>query len=202
MRYLGYGLMIIGAVVLGVAGYNMTLGEQAAIELQQKAAEVVPLVSADTATGELEIGEIFAKLSVPRFGENYIRNIAQGTSLEKVLNTIGVGHYSASQMPGEVGNFALAGHRAGNGGPMRLIDKLVSGDVAIVETATTKFTYRFIESKIVAPTEVGVIKAVPEGLTGAVAGGKYLTLTTCTPIYINTERYVAWFELESESPIR
>lgn len=196
------GLILLGVTLISVAAYNLTVGDQLASEQQQREAEVTPLVTNENNSGPLAIGEVFAKLYVPRFGENYVRNIAQGTSLSKVLNTVGVGHYVVSQMPDEVGNFALAGHRAGNGGPMRLIDKLVVGDEAIVETATTRYRYKFLESKIVSPDDLGVIAAAPKGLNKESASGKYLTLTTCTPIYINSERYVAWFELVEETPLR
>lgn len=181
---------------------NSTIVEQITANNQKAAAEVVPLVDTGVGNSEISEGEVFAKLFVPRFGEDYVRSIAEGTSVAKVLNTVGIGHYVSSQMPGEVGNFAIAGHRAGNGGPMRRIDKLVAGDLAYVETATKRFTYRFIESKIVSPDAIGVIRAVPEGLNGAVATARYLTMTTCTPIYINTERYVAWFEQVDEQPVR
>jgi sortase A len=106
-------------------------------------------------------------------------------------------------MPGEVGNFAIAGHRAGNGGPLREIDKFVSGDLVYVETASTWFTYRFLESKVVEPDAIGVIDAMPQGLTqqgGTSSNGKFLTLTSCTPIYVNTQRIIAWFELVAEQP--
>jgi sortase A len=189
-------LVVSGAVVAGVAIFEMTFGDQNSASQQQHAAEVEPLVtSSDQVDGELHVGDVFAKIRIPRFGEDYVRNIAEGTSVSKVLNTVGIGHYLGTAMPGEVGNFALAGHRAGNGGPMRLIDRFQIGDQLTVETANGIFNYRYLQSTIVSPEAVGVIAPVPEGLKGAVANGKYLTLTTCTPIYVNTDRYVAWFEL-------
>lgn len=202
--WLGFALVGAGISVIGGVVFNMTVAEFRAAEEQQAAAEVVPLVvpEAEVGSSGLSVGDVFAKLYVPRFGEGYVRNIAEGTSVAKVLNTVGIGHYQSTQMPGEIGNFAIAGHRAGNGGPMRQIDQLVPGDFAYVETSTTRYTYRFIESKIVTPDRVGVIKPMPDGLNGAVATAKYLTMTTCTPIYINSERYVAWFEQIDEQPIR
>ena len=199
-RNLGIGLVLAGVGVFGVSAYNLTLGEEIARLQQQNAAETVPLAGADGPAGtldgaQLEVGEVFAKLYVPRFGSDYVRNIAEGTSLSKVLNTIGVGHYSGTAMPGEVGNFALAGHRSGNGGPMREIDKFEVGDLIYVETATKKYTYRFVEGTIVKPSAVGVIAPVPVGMASAVEGGKYLTMTSCTPIGVNTDRIIAWFEL-------
>jgi sortase A len=207
---IGALLIAAGLCILAVSVYQLTIGEQQASEQQESRAEEVPLVSiGDGSAGEapgssvLAEGEVFAKLYAPRFGADYVRNIAEGTSLEKVLNTVGLGHYSGTQMPGEVGNFAVAGHRAGNGGPLRQIDKFVSGDLVYVETASTRFTYRFLESKVVEPNAIGVIDAVPQGLTqqgGSSSNGKFLTLTSCTPIYVNTQRIIAWFELVAEQP--
>lgn len=201
-RILATVFILSGAALVVYAIYSATIGEQTASDQQQRLAEVMPLDVSQASNSDLDAGDIFAKIYVPRFGQDYVRNIAEGTSVSKVLNTIGIGHYPSTQMPGEVGNFAIAGHRAGNGGPMRNIDKLVSGDLAYVETANKRYTYRFLQSKVVSPEDVGVIAPVPEGLKGAVATASYLTMTTCTPIYINTERYVAWFELVGEAPIQ
>lgn len=201
--FFGIILLISGVAIAGNSAYNLIFADQVIGTKQQKAAEVEPLViSAETTLdSDLAIGEIFAKLYVPRFGEDYVRSIAEGTSLTKVLNTIGLGRYLSTQMPGQVGNFAIAGHRSGNGGPMRDIDKFQVGDLVYVQTSTTWFTYKYLESKIVKPEQVGVINSVPEGLSSATPTAKYLTMTTCTPIYINTDRYIAWFEQISETPI-
>ncbi|MEY4449661.1 MAG: hypothetical protein RLZZ304_36 [Actinomycetota bacterium] len=138
-----------------------------------------------------------AKLSIPRFGSDWKRVVYEGTSVNKVLTPYGVGHYTKTALPGQVGNFALAAHRAGSGGPFRNIDKLVAGDLAIVETASSRYTYRFLQSKVVEPSAIGVIAPDPMGLTAMHSSGSLLTLTTCTPIHVNTHRYVAWFELVS-----
>ena len=194
------GLLAAGILLIATSAYNLTIGDQLTGSKQQAAAEVVPLkVSASTpTTGDLVVGEVFAKLYAPRLGKDYVREIAEGTSLDKVLNTVGLGHYQSTQMPGEIGNFAIAGHRAGNGGPLRNIDKFVAGDEVIVETASKRFTYRFLESKVVAPSDLNVIDAQPSELTQKSESGKYLTLTSCTPIYVNTDRIIAWFEQVEE----
>lgn len=201
-QILGIALIGAGLVIAGVSAYNLTLAEGIASGQQQAAAEVEPLVVGDSTAGQtnLAVGEVFAKLYVPRFGSDYVRNIAEGTSLAKVLNTVGVGHYVNTQMPGEVGNFAIAGHRAGNGGPMRKIDTFQTGDLVYVETATTRYTYRYLETKVVAPEEIGVIAPEPALLTKKSGPGKYLTLTSCTPIYVNSDRIIAWFEQVAEQP--
>ena len=57
-------------------------------------------------------GELIAQVYIPRFGSQWQRNLVEGTSLTE-LNKHGLGHYKDSQMPGQVGNFAFAGHRNG-----------------------------------------------------------------------------------------
>lgn len=148
-----------------------------------------------------ENGQVFATLVISRFGEGWQRLIAEGTVWEPSLNVYGVGHYRGTEYPGEVGNFAVAGHRGGFGGTFRDIHKLVPGDTAVVTTTDSIFTYRFLESIIVKPEAVGVLADLPDGLSSAVEGGKYLTITSCDPIWVNTNRIVAWFELAEVSPI-
>lgn len=194
---IGLGLAIAIISLWQTAGEDLLVSNT-----QQQAAEVEPLVqpTATALNGDLEIGEVFAKLHVPKFGESYVRQIAEGTSLEQVLNTVGIGHYVGTALPGEIGNFALAGHRAGNGGPMRDIDKLGPGDLVYVETATEWFSYKYLETKIVSPTAVEAIAAKPIGLTVETSNDRFLTLTSCTPIYVNTERIVVWFEQVASQP--
>ena len=68
----------------------------------------------------------------------------------------GIGHYVGTAMPGEIGNFATAGHRATHGEPLRNIDQLEKGDQVIVETATELVHLRsWSESKIVSPSTCG-----------------------------------------------
>ncbi len=201
-KRLAQGLLAAGVLLVLVSAYNLTVGDQLAGETQQAAAEVVPLKVSPSGLNESElaVGEVFAKFYAPRLGTNYVREIAEGTSLEKVLNKVGLGHYQHTQLPGEVGNFAIAGHRAGNGGPLRNIDKFTDGDLVQVETADKKFTYKYLQTKIVDPSEIGVIEPVPMGLTKKSESGKYLTLTSCTPIYVNTNRIIVWFEQVAEQP--
>ena len=60
-------------------------------------------------------GEPFAILRIPRLGDNFQVPIVEGVSLADLAE--GVGHYPDTALPGEVGNFSVAGHRATNGEP-------------------------------------------------------------------------------------
>lgn len=68
-------------------------------------------------TGELTPavipGDAMALLRIPAFGPDYEVPILSGTDLA-ILDR-GVGHYTTTAMPGEVGNFAVAGHRVTHG---------------------------------------------------------------------------------------
>lgn len=140
--------------------------------------------------------QIFGRMYVPRFGSKWTRLIAEGTRWHPVLNEIGIGHYVGTSMPGEVGNFAVAAHRGGFGGAFKEIHRLVAGDKAYVETRNYWYVYKYLQTKIVDPTDTSVIDRVPLELTGSVSGGKYMTMTSCTPIFVNTHRIVVWLELD------
>ena len=142
-----------------------------------------------------------AKLFVPRFGKNWSRVVYEGVSVSRVLTPLGIGHYPKTALPGQEGNFAMAAHRFASGGAFLKIDKLQKGDLAYVETATMRFTYKFLMSKIVLPSDVWVVDPEPAGLTVPTTSSALMTFTTCTPVHVNTHRYIAWFELISEADL-
>ena len=141
----------------------------------------------------------FAVLYVPRFGADYHRAIAEGTGHD-VLNSnrLGVGHYVGTQMPGEIGNFAVAAHRSAFGGPMHLIDELRLGDAIYVQTADGYYTYRFRDREYVSPATIEVLNPVPNA--EASATDRLITLTSCNPLYSTAERIIAYGVFESWQP--
>lgn len=155
-----------------------------------------PIVAAAPANAQA-----FAVLYVPRFGADYHRTIAEGTGHD-VLNSnrLGIGHYSDTEMPGEVGNFAVAAHRSAFGGGMHLINELQLGDAIYVQTADGYYTYRYRDTEYVAPSQVQVLASVPNNPnTGAV--DRLITLTSCNPLYSTAERIIAYGVLESWQPL-
>jgi sortase A len=145
-------------------------------------------------------GEAFAVMYVPRFGHDSQRTIAEGTGLD-VLNSVdtGVGHYEGTQMPGGVGNFAIAAHRSAYGGGMHEIEQLRLGDGIFIQTPDGWYTYRFRDLEYVTPDSVGVLAAVPHHPELAPAD-RIITLTSCNPLYSTAERIIAYGVLESWRP--
>lgn len=132
----------------------------------------------------------FATLIVPRFGADYSRPIAEGVGIYDVLNR-GVGHYPGTQMPGEVGNFAIAAHRTGWGAPFGNIAELRVGDSIWVETEAGWYRYEFRSLEYVLPTGIGVLDPVPQ-FAGAESLDRVITLTSCNPKLTAAERIIAY----------
>jgi sortase A len=135
--------------------------------------------------------ERFAILYVPRFGSDYARPIAEGVGTTDVLNKYGLGHYPKTQMPGEVGNFAIAAHRKAYGGNLEHIHELQVGDAIFVETADGWYKYSFRNLEYVQPTGVGVIAPVPQ-LPESPPTDRFITLTSCNPFFSTAERIIAY----------
>ena len=139
-------------------------------------------------------GELIAQVYVPRFGQGWVRNVVEGTD-EAELSLHGLGHYPSTQMPGSVGNFAVAGHRNGYGQPLGDVDKLQEGDPIIVRTKDYWYVYHYTRYEIVLPTDVHVIAPNPEDST-ANPTKRMITLTTCEPKYSTpTHRWISYGEL-------
>lgn len=152
-----------------------------------------PVIAAPAAT------EDFAVMYVPRFGADFKKTIAEGVDPRSVLNNGGAGHYPGTQMPGAVGNFAVAAHRDGWGSPFLKINELQVGDPIYVETQDGWYTYTFRGLEYVTPFGVGVIDPVPQ-VEGATPTDRLITLTSCNPLYIASERIIAYGVLTDWQP--
>lgn len=221
VRGFGQALIAVGLIALLFVGYQVWVtdeinaGRQS--ELTQDLREqweagagpeasngLVPDPLRD-GVAQLPLGEGFAFIRIPRFGPDYVRVILEGTDEDKL--TEGPGHYPASVLPGEVGNFALAGHRIGQGAPFEHLDQLEPNDAIIIETRDTWFVYRMLGDastgadpdaipgrRIVDPSAVEVVDPVP-GQPAATPTRSLLTLTTCHPRFSNAQRLIIHAEL-------
>ena len=136
--------------------------------------------------------ESFANLIIPRLGADYRRPIAEGIG-SNVLNNrkTGVGHYPQTQMPGAVGNFAIAAHRTTYGAGFHDINTLLVGDSIYVETADGWYKYIYRGTEYVRPTGVGVLDPVPQ-VAGVASTDRVITMTSCHPYFSAAERIIAY----------
>jgi sortase A len=139
---------------------------------------------------EPKLGKPFALMYIPRLKDSvWGIPVLEGVSLDELAR--GIGHYPGTALPGEIGNFAVAGHRATHGEPLRDIDRVRKGDRVIVETVNGWYVYELESDRIVQPDETWVIDPVP-GEPDATPTEALITLTTCNPRWASYERWIWW----------
>jgi sortase A len=87
-------------------------------------------------------GAGIAKMYIPSFGSDFVFTVLEGTGQDTLA--VGPGHYQGTALPGQPGNFAVAGHRVGKGSPFNSLDLLSSCDAIVVETVERWFVYRVL----------------------------------------------------------
>ncbi|OLT15662.1 hypothetical protein BJF80_09760 [Serinicoccus sp. CUA-874] len=135
-------------------------------------------------------------MHLPTVGE--LRPVAQGVALP-ILNLGVLGHYPSTDLPGEVGNFAVAGHRTTYGAPLWSIGELRPGDPVVVETAEGWHVYDLDRTEIIAPTQTEVIADVP-GEPGAEPTQAWMVMTACHPKFSAAQRIAAFALLDRFVP--
>jgi sortase A len=219
VRGVGQTMVTLGLVVLLFVVYELWVTNIYAHAKQVKAKQTLtrvwkehkdPLKGVDRAklpAGKqviLPAGQGFANLYIPRLGKDYAYTIVQGTTEDDLAR--GPGHYEGSAIPGQIGNFAVAGHRVTHGQPFLNADQINAGDPIVVQTEGNWYVYRVLGNaktgrlsaqnsqgvpgrEIVDPTSVGVVAPVPDhpGERPSIA---YMTMTTCNPKYSASQRMV------------
>ncbi|ANW19224.1 class E sortase [Streptomyces clavuligerus] len=147
--------------------------------------------------GALDTKDGIGFLHVPAMGDDEVL-VKKGTTPAQ-LNGGVAGYYTEpvkSALPWQQkGNFTLAAHRDGHGAKFHNIHKLDEGDPIVFETRDTWYVYKVYKTlPQTSKYNVDVLKPVPKQ-SGKTAPGRYITLTTCTPIYTSDYRYIVWGEL-------
>ena len=112
----------------------------------------------------------------------------------------GVAHYriaGASAYPGEIGNFVITGHSAGDvysSNPYKYIfsglERMEEGDLIYVNYQSVRYTYKVTGKQVIEPTNVAALVMQTDR--------PLITLVTCTPL--GTSRYRLLITGEQISP--
>lgn len=148
--------------------------------------------------GALDTKDGIGFLHVPAMNNGEVL-VKQGTT-PGILNNGVAGYYLdpiKSALPQDKkGNFTLAAHRDGHGAKFHNIHKLKTGDPIVFESKDTWYVYKVYKTlPETTKFNVDVLQPVPKE-SGVSKPGRYITLTTCTPMYTSDYRYIVWGELE------
>jgi sortase A len=194
------GLLFIGYLVWGTSLRAASAQRQLSGELNQQWQQAPARGDAIEAGPEqfhLSTGEPFGFITIPAFGPHWRFTLIQGTAMAQL--DVSPGHVPGTQWPGQVGNFAVAGHRVTAGNPFWSLPSLRSGDLVYIQTKLDNFTYRVTSEKQVLPTDVGVLDPVP-GHPGQRPVQRLITLITCNPAWTGTHRVIVTGVLVSAKP--
>jgi sortase A len=135
-------------------------------------------------------GDAVARLHIPKLHKRWV--VVEGVSQKDIRYA--PGHYPNSAMPGDKGNFAMAGHRS------RAIfwdlDRLHEDDVIVVETRDHWYVYKVTHTRVVKPSSIEVVSRDPPGESAE----RLLTLTTCNPKWDNYQRLIVHAKLVDDQP--
>lgn len=133
-------------------------------------------------------GDAVGRIRIPKIGASYV--IVNGTGADDLRK--GPGIYDQTPFPGAPGTVGIAGHRTTYLAPFRKIDDLKRGDTVRIEMPSYgDFRYEVERTRIVAPTEVSVVRRVSYDR---------LVLSACHPLYSAAKRIVVFARLVESVP--
>lgn len=112
--------------------------------------------------------------------------VVQGDGWDQLKK--GIAQHLGTADPGQPGNLVVSAHNDIFGEIFRDLDRLKPGDEIQVYTAAEKFVYLIIGTRVVEPTEVGVMDPTV---------GPTLILISCYPYLVDTQRIVVFAELKN-----
>ena len=154
-------LIIIGSLILITYSKYMENKALSSFEEKIERQEVITEVNPGDEIGIIEIKSV------------NLKNVIVESTDKKYLNHH-VCHFENSAMPGEYGNFALAGHSSTYyyNQVFNELHKVKTGDEIIIKTINDEFTYTITETIVVESDEIEVLD---QDMTK-----KEITLVTCT----------------------
>ncbi len=193
IRVGGELMITLGLVVLLFAAYEV-YGNSAKVQDEQNTLDdelaqqwdnptVTPSGPAPPGGPAAPAKNLVGRLYIPKLDKEWV--VVNGVRPQDIRYA--PGHYPDTAMPGEIGNFSVAGHRIKK--IFWRLDELQPGDVIGVETRSNWYVYRVTGHEIVKPTAVEVVAPVPDQ-PGRKPTRALLTLTTCNPKFNNYQRLI------------
>ncbi len=193
LRVSGELLGSLGVVVLGFLAYmywgtalRATAAQQAFTRELSRQWSGASELAALTSPSELGVGTPFALLRIPQLGRSWQFAVVQGTGQGQLA--LAPGHLPGTALPGQVGNFVVAGHRVTAGGPFWRLPSLHPGSMVIVITINASYEYEVTDRpRSVSADDTAVTAPVP-GHPGEQARIRMITLITCDSPWTGSSR--------------
>jgi sortase A len=112
-------------------------------------------------------GGLFGRIEISRLGLSVI--VVEGVDTLTLRGA--AGHIPGTALPGQPGNVGIAGHRDTF---FRALRNIRQNDIITLTTLLGEYRYRVVSTKIVSPSDVGVLDP---------SVNEILTLVTCYPFY-------------------
>jgi sortase A len=144
--------------------------------------------STTTSTATPLPGSAIARLYLPVLHKHWV--VVEGVQLSNI--EFAPGHYSGTAMPGQIGNFSIAGHRIPS--IFWNLQELKKGQLIVVQTKADWYVYTVTVQEVVTPTSIEVIAPQPDHV-GVKPTDAMMTLTTCNPKWADYQRLVIHAEL-------
>jgi sortase A len=195
LRASGELLSALGVVVLGFLAYmywGTALRESAAQRAfsRELASQWSGHSELAALTGPFGVarGRPFALIRIPQLGPKWQFAVVQGTGLSQLA--LGPGHLPGTALPGQVGNFVVAGHRVTAGNPFWRVPSLHVGSLVVVETINASYEYQVTGGPRSVPADDSAVTAPVPYHPGERAQLRMITLITCDPPWTGTSRVV------------
>lgn len=197
-KIVGIILFVIGISIIGTAIFMRCEGSKRQRDITKAFEETIERMDeskgSDTAVSSItnpaskspvDDGNVIGIMTIPKIDLKV--TVVEGVD----MNTLkfAAGHFKGTAMPGDKGNFCVAGHRSYTYNEFfNRLDEIGVGDSIIVKTKKGNFIYKVYNKEVVEPTEVSVLNSTNDST---------ITLVTCTPIRIATHRLIIKGRMES-----
>lgn len=172
-KIIGVLLILIGVGIIGTVAYKKIVTSQKQNELLEAFESQLAEGDNENTEEEVNLDSIngYTPIAIMEIPSIKLKQPVVEGITEDVIKYF-LGKFPESTMPGEVGNFAVAGHRVSDFTDAFInLYKVKPGDNVIVTTKEGKYTYEVEESFIVEPEQVEVLEN---------ADYEKITLITCT----------------------
>ena len=159
-KIIGVLLILIGVGIIGTVAYKKIVTSQKQNELLEAFESQLAEGDNENTEEEVNLDSIngYTPIAIMEIPSIKLKQPVVEGITEDVIKYF-LGKFPESTMPGEVGNFAVAGHRVSDFTDAFInLYKVKPGDNVIVTTKDGKYTYEVEESFIVEPEQVEVLE--------------------------------------------